>query len=100
MPWWEEAPDIVGLSRPRINAFIMVVGIVAMVVLGFLYRGTGMVGALGCVAVGVVLAITSLIVRQRKGPSWLLRLLLRKELIEVLALGSGFDQLPELGLAA
>lgn len=75
MAWWEEALDIVGLSRQRINAFVIVVGVVAMVVLGFLYRGTGMVGALACVAIGVVLAIMSLVIRQRKGPSWLLCLL-------------------------
>jgi uncharacterized membrane protein YjjP (DUF1212 family) len=75
MAWWEDALDVVGLSRQRINAFIIVVGVVAMIVLGLLYRGPGMIGALACVAIGVVLAVMSLVVRRRNGPSWLFCLL-------------------------
>ncbi|HJP79162.1 MAG TPA: hypothetical protein VJ914_33120 [Pseudonocardiaceae bacterium] len=67
---WEEALDVVGLSRQRINAFVIVVGVVALVVLGLLYRGADMVGAVACVAIGVVLAIMSLVVRQQRGRSW------------------------------
>ena len=65
MAWWEEALDIVGLSRQRINAFVIVVGVVAVVVLGFLYRGAGMAGApvsvLLCL-LGLVIAVTGAVV--------------------------------------
>ncbi|HEX3783619.1 MAG TPA: hypothetical protein VHX38_28475 [Pseudonocardiaceae bacterium] len=72
MAWWEEALDVVGLSRQRINAFVIVVGVVAVGILGSLYRGTGMIAAIACAVIGIGLAIVSLVIRRQKAPSWLL----------------------------
>ncbi|HWE91406.1 MAG TPA: hypothetical protein VG317_18240 [Pseudonocardiaceae bacterium] len=72
MPWWEELLDFVGLSRQRINAFVIVVGVVAIVVFAALYRGTGMIAAIAAVAIGIALAVMSLVLRAQKVPSWIL----------------------------
>lgn len=72
MPWWEEILDFVGLSRARINAFVIVVGVAAIAVFALYYRGTGMIAAMAAVAVGIALAVLSLSLRAQKAPSWLL----------------------------
>jgi hypothetical protein len=72
MPKWEELLDFVGLSRVRINAFVLVVGLVGIVVLSLYYRGTGAIAATAAIAVGVVLAGVSLALRSRVTPSWVL----------------------------
>ncbi|HYS41882.1 MAG TPA: hypothetical protein VEO01_40210 [Pseudonocardiaceae bacterium] len=72
MPKWEVVLDFVGLSRVRINAFVLVVGLAAVVVLSLYYRGTGAIVATAAIAVGVVLAGASLALRSRVAPSWVL----------------------------
>jgi hypothetical protein len=74
MPWWETLLDFVGLSRPRINAFVIVCGVIAIVALVALYRGPGMIAAAVCVAVGVAAAITSFVNLRLRTVSWLLTL--------------------------